>query len=178
MRRLVSLLIEVLLAEGLLSPQCDALVALQLFSLISLEDYCRTSPRGNRSRWRRAILWAWWDSASGFQTINRLAENFVRQKVSEGKCLTEKRCLQLYVWHHLMRKHCVLKCTNFSGCLEYKQKPESCGIFWSDWELSTSSLWCGQPLQLPFLQMCQTQTCAMRSVVLISSVLMFVSGWI
>lgn len=126
----------------------------QLFSLISLGDYHKTFTRGNRSRWRRAIIWAWWESASGFQIINRLRDISVRQKVSEGKCLTEKWSLQLYMWHHLMRKDCVETSLaawntdeNLKATMWYVEVTGS---------RPPSSLWCGQPLQLPFLHMCQT----------------------
>lgn len=170
---------EVPLAKGLVFSQYDALLALQLFSLISLEDHRKTSTRGNRSEWRRAIIWTWWDSASGFQIINRLTENFVRVKVSEGKCLTEKWCLQLYMWHHLMRKDvCWSVDTSLAAWNEDEKLKATLWYVEVTVSCPPSSLWGGQPLQLPFLQMCQTQTCAMRSVVLISSVLVVVSSWI
>lgn len=169
---------EVPLAKGLLSPQYDSLLALQLFSLISWEDHRKTSARGNRSRWRRAIIWAWWDSASGFQMINRLTENVVRVKVKGREVFNWKWCLQLYMWHHLMRKDGVWSVDTSLAAWNTDEKLQA--TLWCvevTVSCPPSSLWGGQPLQLPFLQMCQTQTCAMSSVVLISSVLVFVSSW-
>lgn len=64
-----------------------------------------------------------------------------RKNMSEEKCLTEKWCLQLYVWHYLMRKDLTLKCRNFSAWLQYGQRAEShCVICWNDWELATQLL--------------------------------------